>query len=301
MRSNTANPHDIYAQKLDFNGNPMWDINGKVVCNRPNRETWSVIANDNANGAIIAWEDLRNGNADVYAQRIDNNGNTLWGANDKPVCNVLKDQAGPMRIIKDGQGGAIVTWVDWRNDYLIGGIDKNNADVFLQRINGDGSPAWAVNGIPICTHLQTVGSPYLSGDDNGNSVLTWMDARGGNKDVYAQKVDINGNVLWEVDGKPICVGTFNDGDSVPRAAILPGNKVIVAWQDKRSGNFDIYAQIIKPDGSLECPVNGASLSTAPGDQIEPQIVTSATGAIVLWTDYQNGVNNRAIGVQWISN
>ena len=70
--------YDIYAQRFDGDGNPLWTIDGVAVCTAANDQNIPDIVSDDADGAIIAWEDRRNGKWDIYAQRIDPDGNILW-------------------------------------------------------------------------------------------------------------------------------------------------------------------------------------------------------------------------------
>ena len=68
---------DIYAERIDATGAPLWTPNGEPVCMAINDQEAPVIATDAAGGAWVAWEDLRSGNADIYAQRIGPNGNVV--------------------------------------------------------------------------------------------------------------------------------------------------------------------------------------------------------------------------------
>ena len=66
----------------------QWQANGVAVCDTaPNGAilTFPRIAPDAAGGGYICWRDVRGGDVDVYAQRIDSNGNILWKRNGIPV------------------------------------------------------------------------------------------------------------------------------------------------------------------------------------------------------------------------
>jgi hypothetical protein len=68
---------------------------------------------------------------------------------------------------------------------------------------------------------------------------------------------------------------------------------LVAWQDARGGEADIYVQHTDPAGILSgWPANGLAVCTASGEQIVPQIVSDAAGgAIVAWMD-KRGANTQ---------
>ncbi len=65
---------DIYAQRVTMFGVSLWGSNGVVVSNAANDQENPVVASDGVGGAIVAWEDTRNGGADIYAQIVGSNG-----------------------------------------------------------------------------------------------------------------------------------------------------------------------------------------------------------------------------------
>src|SRR5882672_4714915 len=65
-----------------------------------------LLTPDGSGGIIVAW-DVSN---DIYAQRVDQDGNLLWGTS-MPVC-VCTGYQSALFIATDGAGGAIVGWSD---------------------------------------------------------------------------------------------------------------------------------------------------------------------------------------------
>ena len=63
----------------------------------------------------MAWEDVRGGTGaeDVYAQRVDAGGSTLWGEHGKAICAAPYGQRFAT-LATDGGNGAIVVWQDNR-------------------------------------------------------------------------------------------------------------------------------------------------------------------------------------------
>ena len=92
----------------------LWAKNGVAVSAADEYQMESDIIPDGSGGAIITWMDDRGGNFDIYAQRLDADGNSLWTADGVPVCTATNTQGGP-RIASDGWGGAIITWQDNRD------------------------------------------------------------------------------------------------------------------------------------------------------------------------------------------
>jgi hypothetical protein len=65
---------DIYAQRINSSGAVQWTANGVAISTESNNQYPPNIASDGNGGAIITWHDDRNGNWDIYAQRINTNG-----------------------------------------------------------------------------------------------------------------------------------------------------------------------------------------------------------------------------------
>src|SRR5579872_750308 len=62
---------------------------------------------DGSNGAIIVWEDFRNSNWDIYAQKLNSDGIAQWTLNGINICSSTANQTSPV-ICEDRSGGAYV-------------------------------------------------------------------------------------------------------------------------------------------------------------------------------------------------
>lgn len=93
-------------------------------------------------GVVIAWEDGRAGNNDIYALKLLANGDIApgWAANGNRVCTHSASQTNPT-ICSDSAGGAIIAWRDAR---------FTTSDVFAQRIDAGGITQWTANGVRLC-------------------------------------------------------------------------------------------------------------------------------------------------------
>jgi len=147
QRSDTG---DIYAQKINSAGTTQWTDNGTAICTATGAQDWIDIASDGAGGAIATWQDERNGNWDVYAQRISSTGAVNWTTKDGTICNATGDQLYP-ELVGNGSGGAIIVWDDPRSGDL--DIYAQRAPILLGPIggnggNGDGDDEPAIPAIP---------------------------------------------------------------------------------------------------------------------------------------------------------
>jgi hypothetical protein len=269
---------DIYAQRVNAAGSPLWTPNGVALCLAASFQGTIRLVSDGAGGAIASWRDLRSGsNYDIYAQRLSAGGAAQWAPNGIALCTIANDQLDPA-IASDGAGGAIVTWSDFRS--------ASTLDIYAQRINASGTPLWTANGQALSLAADTQSGPMIVADGAGGAIVTWLDYRGANPDIYAQRVSAAGTPQWTGDGVVVCAAALNQYE--PRLASDGTGGAIVTWHDGRSGaGYDVYAQRIGAGGSPLWTANGVALCTATGDQAYAWPTSDgAGGAIVAWTDYR---------------
>ncbi|MES2286172.1 MAG: T9SS type A sorting domain-containing protein [Bacteroidota bacterium] len=275
----TGIERDLFAQRIDSAGVIQWTINGVGVANKPEREHNEKIVSDDAGGAIIVWEQQGgNGNWDLWAQRIDHSGVPVWPVGGLPLCTVDANRLNP-KVQKDGKGGAIITWQDYRNltDY----------NVYAQRINATGSLLWGTGALAICSAQGAQVDPKIDPDSaSGGAYIVWVDKRNlVDYDIYAQKVDENGTILWANDGVVVSDAAGNQSAQDILSSGNSTNGLIVTWKDIRSGNYDIYAQKLSSAGVRQWTNNDAPICTSTNDQLNPNILNdNAGGAIIVWQD-----------------
>ena len=279
---------DIYAQNMTRLGTRGFGTSGLALCTAATAQGAPAAVNDGTpGGGIYAWQDARNGNLDIYAQRVDRHGVIAWAANGVAVCSATGDQQEPA-LVYDDASGAVVSWTDLRS---------GNRDVYGQRINSSGVAQWTANGVAA---IATTGDQWNGGllsDGQNGAVFYSFDWRSGSADVYAQRVNDVGSPVWAANGILVC-GAANDQAST--AVTSDGNGGgIVTWRDDRNvTSTDIYAQHVTRLGGLDWTGNGVRICTASGDQTVPAISTDASGgAFIAWMDQRAG--NRDIYAQHV--
>jgi len=299
LNQNYYQKNEIPSNQMFLN-NKAWMNNGTAICTSSGGQTYQDIISDGAGGAIIAWQDTRNAlYCAIYAQRIDSTGNVLWTTNGVTICSA--DAAYGVDLCTDGtQGGAILTWMDWRSG-------NNDYDIYVQKIDSTGSIQWTSNGIRICNANGIQNKPQICTDMNGGAIIVWQDYRGGIPDIYAQRINSAGTAQWTADGVAICTATNEQFYPVICSDGLGG--AIIIWPDNRTGNKDIYAQRINAAGTTLWGTNGISICSSIGNQTKPQLVCDGMGgAIITWEDgrgvdediYAQRINSSG-DVQWATN
>jgi hypothetical protein len=270
----------IIAQRLSgASGAPQWSgTTGVEVCSSAQDPKHPRIVSDGNGGAIVAWDDARSGNRDIYAQRSTaSDGSPLWTVNGVAIAAAAGDQTHP-RIVAANADTVIITWQDNRS---------GDDDIYAQCINiADGTPRWTANGVKVCSAVGDQVSPMIVPDGSDGAIITWQDGRGSDNDIYAQRIDAtSGTQVWEADGVPASTA---DMEQVSPRIIRDGyGYVIVSWEDYRDGSAcDIYAQKLDiVDGSVQWTENGIAVTSRPGNQSDHCIVPNDTGgAIIVWSD-----------------
>jgi hypothetical protein len=275
---------DLYAQRINDSGVVQWALEGIVICDKPNDQLFSAIVRDGSGGAVIAWQDNRNGtDFDIYCQRVTRGGSLLWASNGEPICTASGDQTLPI-LASDGFGGAIVTWHDLRN-----GIDY---DVYAQRINGAGTVQWMANGIAVAAGSGSQEFPTIAEDGAGGALIAWnMTFDGIESDLFAQRVSSGGVLQWRVDGVPIC--TARHSQAKPQMINDGSGGAIITWWDGRNFNtlpYDsvaVYAQRINGSGIVQWDSNGIAISTAVkfgANDFPVSVGDGSGGEIIAWGD-----------------
>lgn len=270
--------YDILAARVDSAGATRWQSS---VCLAAGDQWSPQAAPDTTGGAIVTWQDYRSGVADIYAQRLDAAGATLWASGGIPVCTATGQQYLPV-IVADGAGGGVIAWQDYRSD-----PSAVRAQIYAQRVTGAGTTSWAGNGVAAGPAAGGEFAPAPLADGAGGVLLAWQDTRNGSYDVYAQHLSAAGSALWTAGGVAMCIAP---GNQVTPAVASDGAGGMVAWwSDARVGDADIYAQRVDAGGAPQWNTSGVPVYLTPGVQFDPLAVASGGGGLILvWKEKRAG-------------
>jgi hypothetical protein len=273
--SSNDGPSDLYARRVYSDGTPAWLTDGVPICLAPNSQWWPQIVGDGDGGAVIAWGDYRSGEGDIYAQRVLSDGIVAWTTDGISLCTAAADQYVPV-LIHDGTSGAIVAWEDHR------GADT---DIYAQRVYGDGTLAWATDGISLSVAAGDQGWPAITSDGAGGAIVAWHGGCGGSPGICAQRVHPDGSVAWTPGGVAVSSGP----GYYPQIAGDQAGGAIVVWQTDYGSAADLYAQRVYSDGVVAWAAGGVPLTLAPGGLYNSVLASDGNGgAIVAWQDERPG-------------
>lgn len=302
------NTTDLYAQRITNEGIIAWgdSVNPVLIRSGATNHTKHTAIADGAGGAYIAWLDFENDPllAEVYMQHIDANGIKLWPVAGLRITNTSTQDEYDVYMCSDGVGGVIVAY-NWDN-YL------DDVNIAAQRITASGNILWPANGVNIgSSNGFRWGSDIIS-DKNNGAILLFTDTRNNtngndyyylfqsptpnpltNLDLYAQRINSSGNLLWGTNDAPVCTET--DNQNTIKAGMITDSigGAIFAFNDKRNdptinGSFDIYAQKVNNAGAPMWAVNGVPVIVNPGNEyINAAISDGSRGLVASWQDQNN--------------
>ena len=272
---------DVYAQKIDGEGNLLWQEGGVPVCTLAGMQIALNMEPDNEGGVYIIWVDSRNPSKDLFGQRLSANGSPLWIINGIPIATGLGDEM-QNTMLPDGEGGMIIAYT---HSYA------GNDDLYAKRFNANGTMVWQ-NTLVISEAEGSQSDIRMAALNDGNFVFTWADKRSADTDIYAQKINLAGDLLW---GSYLIV--YSDQNGLARPQVNPrivktsDNGVIIVWEDFRldTQNPDLFAQKISASGIKQWSEQGIALCTAEFAQVGPRLASDNNGGcFVVWDDLRNG-------------
>lgn len=271
---------NIRAQMVTLEGELLCSRNGISVCSARSSQISPQVVNDGPpgsggwTGGTIFWEDWRNENMDVYAQRVgirdlEEGGRTIW-RNDGVLIAGTSDEEFNVEAMNniDGPAGTVVTWIR----HNIWTPNQMPCDIYAQRLDINGNRVWPDDVLICDAPDDQVDQEIVAADGNGTAVITWMDRRNGvpNEDIYASVIDVHGHLAWpsEESGIPVCTAEHRQGE--PELAMTEEGAGIITWDDDRSNGLidtdvDIYANriclLLPPYIASVSPKSGLNLSS----------------------------------------
>ena len=258
---------DVYGARVSGSGTVL-DPGGVAISTAPDDQTASALA-WNGGGYVVAWQDARGVDLDIYGSRVTAAGAVL-DPGGLAVSTGLQDQRTPSVT-----AGGLTTLIAWE-DFRVG----SDSDVRAGRMAADGSLLDTVNGFVVSAVPNSQAAPAAAWDGT-NFLVAWSDwVSAVTWDLRAARVSPAG-VVADL-GSPIMVSAAANDQTDPAVA-WDGTSFVVAWADRRSGANDIYASRVTSAGVAQ-DAGGIAVSTAAGEQVAPTLAAAGSTVLAAWGD-----------------
>jgi hypothetical protein len=137
---------------------------------------------------------------------------------------------------------------------------------------------------PIAVMAGEEAIPKVVTAGNGTTYIGWFSIESGNYHVRLQKLDLFGTKMWNETGLLVSshpsMSWLTDWDM----AVDHEEHAILTFQDIRTGNNNIFAYRISPDGEFAWGANGLQLSNSPSAfNVSPKVVvTDSNNVVIAW-------------------
>ncbi len=199
-----------------------------------------VLASDG--NYLVAWHDFRNGDQDIYMQKISSsNGSTLWVSDTEITAAAGSDVYGG--LVADSAGGGMITWKDSSNE------------IYVSKVSSSGSITWRPTNITADAAYQTGDFPILLHDGSDGAYLGFRSA---SDQLHITHLNSSGtlNSTWNTGA----TDTFKIV-TLPNPAGATGGTIVRMYADSSgnifpiyskaiSGVFDAYTTKISPTGTI---------------------------------------------------
>jgi hypothetical protein len=324
---NLSYPRHLILERLNRYGYKPWG-SGKQITGLLPEQSSAKVVEDGSNGVIVSFQDIEitggPGNLQftelLRVQRVDSNGNSLWGVNGVRV-SFSDTQQSSQAIVSDGSGGCIVAW-------------RQSDSILAQWIDSAGVRAWGDSGMTVVANTQYspaliktevnrfivaygasmkkldieggilwggqsvnvgFGTRSIISHDNGDLIV--YDAVGNSSNIVyvTQKFDSLGNWSWQAPYVVIAESTLFSVFGYPLIKTT-ANMVILAWEKQTNSVTHIYCQKLSFDGVIQWSNGGVKVSgMSSTDNLIIGAIPSIDGsAIITWNDLRGGLYSQRL-------
>jgi hypothetical protein len=263
----------------------QWQYGGKQIgIGQP--EVYPCLAPDGSGGVYVVWQGCTDAldSSYVMLNHFDTSGTPLFGEGGIAVARSPLYNLGEAQIAPDGLGGCFVLWGQI--------LPVGGTPMYLQRISYYGEQLWSEN-VRLLYRSGYVNS-YYDGlqilADTSFGVIAISKFGAGYTCILGQRIDYNGNLLWDSSGVIIRDTTANWNDDVNCLKLCrSGDRFYCTWIDERNfGHSDagIYLQQFNRDGYIYFGLGDLPVSTNGDEGLwderqSIQIVSDGTGGVVV--------------------
>ena len=275
----------LFIIKIDSDGNFSWGEDGVYTRREGYCDHTLGLASDGSGGAIFVWQELQTEPGPephrpkttnrIFAQRIDAEGSLPWGQEGVPLYTTPEEAfSEEPKITSDGSGGAIVAWTQMPEGRIEEGSPKALLnDIYAQRVDARGNALWTANGMPLETYKGAgfPNNPLVVNDGTSGAIILW----GGPMGMYAQKIDADGNIMWQPGGVKVTDSSPNNAISDSSGGVI----VTFGCKEAETKKSRLCVQRIDADGRTIWPSDGTGVTEHGTHAVSSD---GQGGAVIAW-------------------
>ncbi len=208
-----------------------------------------------------------------------------WSNNPLISNELISETNNPVDISvsEDNLGGAFIVWQDTKQ--------SQTPDIFFQHFNVDGYVSFKSSGKRVSNLKGPKVNPVLSNSHGNISVVLWKDfSAENNGNLYIQKLQTNGNLLWGEHGVAIAQG---NNEILNYSCSLDKNGIAyISFVEKNNlsiSSYTVYFQKISATGEpmFNSPIRISSSANAKN--FSSVFSDDKGGAYILWIENENNI------------
>jgi hypothetical protein len=226
----------------------------------------------NSDGYLAAWLDNRNGNQEIYLQRVI------------PGMGLIGNNIHIAGYDELSENWDMAMTVSDNNTFSIAWASIGSANRILLRRFGTGLSPLGENETVNQYFMDERWETTLSGDGR-RLICGWTDYRNGNSDIYCRTFD--SELGFTGDERLANDDSRGAHSAQPDIAGIDISKNIVVFSDARFDDGDIFLQFVGVYGNLIGGNVKINTDTFPALQSDPAVATGGSKALVVWKDNRN--------------
>ncbi|MDZ4183247.1 MAG: hypothetical protein U1B83_10280, partial [Candidatus Cloacimonadaceae bacterium] len=221
------------------------------------------------NCEILLWEDTRGGDQDIWAQKINASGQTLWA---EPLPIAMKPgRQTIVGVVPSSDNNFILLWED-------GEYNMPNT-LWIQKFTSNGQTLWPEMGIPVTSESAYYYKSKLVANTVGGAYVFFRSVMGVTP-LRGQNLDAWGNQLWQAGGMD--VHNLSSYFNIDSAVADGSGGAIVCLNIAQAGSHLIH---VSPTGSAIGNNPMLPPSAFPGDY---SIMPGINGEFILHSNLESG-------------
>ncbi len=235
-RDEVQNASELRVQRIDFQGNRLWTLEGLKVTAPVGASEYPQLAPLGTGEAVLTWTGPSDQTTQIFLQKVGPDAALKWGvmtlASNAPISY---NRWNPL-LLGDENGGTWIAWEDFRNQI--------NYQIQLNHLKGDGKSAWPNGEIAVAPSQSDQGKAAMTHDGKDGVWIAWIDNRSATVGVYVQEIDESRNQLQGKQGRLIADNLSKP--SPPQLVALGAGKAAVVWVNRpKKDQWALYWSIVQ--------------------------------------------------------